>query len=250
MFRHALRSFNRKADEAIMVGDQLVTDVLGANRTGIEAIWVRKMEGKEFSGTSINRRMERFLTGAIYQGLVTPMDETSDSPLIEREKPFAQKTLVHQIVKFAIVGGTSLVIDVGLTYIFMKVVPAGDGLMSDHLGQFLIRMFPSVFHFATSASAAALPICSAVASFFAMTNSAFINRAWTFKVKGKEERAKQIRRFYIVSILGQCINIGIATAVYNVIGNQHLLIAKVMGAGIAAIWNFVGSRIYAFRGHV
>ena len=233
-----------------MVGDQLITDVLGANRTGIEAIWVRKLEGKEFKGTSINRVMERMLTGLIYQALVTPIDETSSSPEVERAKPLGQKTIVHQLVKFAIVGGTSFVIDFGFTYLFMKVIPMEGGLMSDHLGTFLIHNFGPLFSYATHPSAAALPILGAVASFFAMTNSAFMNRAWTFEVKGKEERAKQIRRFYVVSILGQFINIGVATAVFSMIGNQQLLIPKVAGAGIAAAWNFIGSRLYAFRGHV
>ena len=250
MFRLALKKFHRKPEDAIMVGDQLITDVLGANRSGIEAIWVRRLEGKEFKGTSINRVMERMLTGPIYQALVTPMDETGDTPEIERAKPFAQKTLVHQAVKFAIVGGSSFVIDFGLTYFFMKVIPSGGGLMSNRLGAFLIQTFPAVFHFAKGPSEAALPILGALASFFAMTNSAFINRAWTFEVKGKEERTQQIRRFYIVSILGQFINLAVATALYNMIGNQQLLIPKVMGAAIAAVWNFVGSRVYAFRGHV
>ena len=250
MFRLALIKFKRKPEEAIMVGDQIMTDVLGANRSGIEAIWVRRMEGKEFKGTSINRVFERALTGPIYQALVSPVDEQSESREIEQEKPFAQKTLVHQIIKFAIVGGSSFVIDFGATYLFMKLIPAGNGLLSDRLGSLLISNFPSLFHYAKGPSEAALPILGAVASFFAMTNSALLNRAWTFEVRGKEERAKQIRRFYVVSILGQFINLAVATGVYNMIGNHQLLIPKVLGASIAAVWNFVGSRVYAFRGHV
>jgi len=250
MFRLALIKFKKKPEEAIMVGDQLITDVLGANRSGIEAIWVRRLEGKEFKGTSINRVMERMLTGPIYQALVTPVDEISEGLEVERAKPFAQKTLVHQIVKFSIVGGTSFVIDFSFTYLFMKVIPAGNGLMSTQLGKFLIETFPQIFHYAKGPSEAALPILGAVASFFAMTNAAYMNRAWTFEVKGKEERARQIRRFYIVSILGQVLNICAATALYNMLGNQQLLIPKMFGAGIGAVWNFVGSRVYAFRGHV
>lgn len=250
MFRLALRKFGRKPDEAIMIGDQLITDVLGANRSRIEAIWVRRLEGKEFKGTSINRKMERLLTGPIYQALVTPVDEQSDAPEIERAKPFAQKTLVHQMVKFAIVGGSSFVIDYGFTYLFMKVVPYNGELLSIHLGNYLQHNLPVIFSYAKGPEKAALPVLGALASFFAMTNSAFMNRAWTFEVKGKAERTKQIRRFYLVSILGQCINIGVATALYNVVGNDHLLIAKVMGAAVGAVWNFIGSRVYAFRGHV
>jgi len=250
MFRLALMKFSRQADQAIMIGDQLITDVLGANRSGIEAIWVRRLEGKEFKGTSINRVMERMLTGPIYQALVTPIDETGDNPAIEKSKPFSQKTLVHQFVKFAIVGGSSFVIDFGLTYVFMKLVPFEGGLMSDHFGQFLLNHFPAIFSYARGPSEAAAPLLSALASLFAMTNSFFLNRAWTFEVRGKEERLKQMRRFYIVSILGQLINLGVFTAMYNLNGHQELVIPKMIGAVIAAVWNFTGSRVYAFRGRV
>ncbi len=247
MFRLALIKFKRKPEEAIMIGDQLITDVLGANRSGIEAIWVRRIAGKEFKGTSINRVMERMLTGAIYQALVTPIDETSESRDAERAKPIAQKTLVHQIVKFAIVGGSSFVIDLALTTFFMKGIHSGDGLMSEQFGSYLIQQFPAVFHFAKGPSEAAAPIFAALASLIAMMNSFLLNRAWTFEVKGKAERNKQMRRFYLVSIIGQGINVGIFTCAYNIIGNHHLLIPKVLGAAVAAVWNFLGSRLYAFR---
>ena len=250
MFRLALIKFKQKPEHAIMVGDQLITDVLGAYRSGIEAIWVRRIEGKEFKGTSINRVMERMLTGPIYQALVTPIDETPDTPAIEHAKPLAQKTLVHQIIKFGIVGGSSFIIDFGVTTLLMKHVPSGHELMSVRLGTFLQAQAPSLFSFAKGPSEAAAPILSAVASFFAMTNSFFLNRAWTFEVKGKEQRARQMRRFYVVSILGPLINLGVFTELYNLNGHQQLLIPKVIGAVVAAVWNFVGSRVYAFRGQV
>jgi len=250
MFRMALIKFKLNADEAIMIGDQLITDVLGANRSGIEAIWVRRLEGKEFKGTSINRVMERMLTGAIYQALVTPIDETADPGPLELAKPLAQRTIVHQFIKFIIVGGSSFVIDFAFTYLFVNIIPWHGGLMSDTFGTFLLNDFPGIFSFAKGPSQAAAPLLKAVASLFAMTNSFYLNRAWTFEVKGKLERAKQMRRFYVVSILGQVINLGVFAALYNLTGPHHLVVPMVMGAAVAAVWNFVGSRIYAFRGHV
>jgi hypothetical protein len=247
MFRMALIEYKRKPEEAIMVGDQLMTDVLGANRTGIEAIWVRRMEGKEFKGTSINRMMERWLTGAIYQALVTPLDETPDSPEIEHEKPIAQKTLVHQIIKFGIVGGSSFVIDYAFTYLFMKVIHVGPELLSDKVGHWFLTSVPFLFGWAKGPHEAAAPILGSLAAFFAMTNSFIWNRAWTFEVKGKANRNAQMRRFYIVSILGQVINVGFFSALYNIMPGHQLGIPKVVGAGIAAVWNFLGQRFYAFR---
>ena len=196
MFRLALIKFKRKPEEAIMVGDQLITDILGANRSGIEAIWVRKLDGKEFKGTSINRVMERMLTGPIYQALVTPFDEISDAPSIERAKPFAQRTVVHQLIKFVIVGGSCFVIDFGLTTVFMKFIRFNGELMSLQLGTYLQHQLPFVFGFAKGPSEAAAPILSACSALIAMINSFYLNRAWTFEVRGKEERTKQMRRFF------------------------------------------------------
>ncbi len=247
MFRLALMKFKRQPHEAIMIGDQLMTDVFGSNRTGIDAIWVRRIEGKEFKGTSINRAIERVLSGAIYQALVSPIDEMPESPEIERSKPIAQKTVVHQLIRFAIVGGTSFAIDYGLTYFLLNVLKSGAGLMSNQLGQSLLDHLPMLFYWAKGPHEAAAPIMGTLASFVAMTNSFVWNRAWTFEVRGKAERTAQMRRFYVVSILGQLINVGIFSALYNIIGNHQLGIPKVIAAGIAAVWNFAGQRFYAFR---
>ena len=35
-----------KASEAVMVGDNLMTDILGANRTGITSVWINR-EGQQ-----------------------------------------------------------------------------------------------------------------------------------------------------------------------------------------------------------
>lgn len=42
-FREALEKTGRKAEEAVMVGDQIFTDTLGANRAGIRTVLVRPM---------------------------------------------------------------------------------------------------------------------------------------------------------------------------------------------------------------
>ena len=42
IFQHALDLLSLKNDEAIMVGDKLTTDILGANRTGIKSTWINR----------------------------------------------------------------------------------------------------------------------------------------------------------------------------------------------------------------
>lgn len=42
IFQHALDLLGVHHDEAIMVGDKLTTDILGANRTGITSVWINR----------------------------------------------------------------------------------------------------------------------------------------------------------------------------------------------------------------
>lgn len=42
LFKHALDLLGVTEDEAIMVGDKLTTDILGANKTGITSVWINR----------------------------------------------------------------------------------------------------------------------------------------------------------------------------------------------------------------
>ncbi|MEH6942502.1 HAD family hydrolase [Bacillus sp. JJ722] len=42
IFEHALEIMNVTKDEAIMVGDNLMTDVLGASRAGMKSVWINR----------------------------------------------------------------------------------------------------------------------------------------------------------------------------------------------------------------
>jgi putative hydrolase of the HAD superfamily len=42
IFEHALSRMSIEKDEAIMVGDNLMTDILGANRAGIKSVWINR----------------------------------------------------------------------------------------------------------------------------------------------------------------------------------------------------------------
>lgn len=58
-FHDAIRITGVPATETVMVGDQLFTDVWGANRLGIPTIWVQPMAKREFFGTKFSRLAER-----------------------------------------------------------------------------------------------------------------------------------------------------------------------------------------------
>lgn len=60
-FKKALKKFSRSQGRVLVIGDQLLTDVLGAKRMGLSVLWVRSLSGKEFLGTKITRKLEKVL---------------------------------------------------------------------------------------------------------------------------------------------------------------------------------------------
>ena len=244
MFRLALIKFGRRAEEAVMVGDQMMTDVLGANRSGIDAIWVRKMEGKEFGGTRINRVIEGFLTSRVYDALVTPED---DYP---RPETALETPLGKQLLRFAVVGGIAFVVDTFFTYLLMRWIPIGGEPMGHVIGRWLMANLPGPFAFAATPEKAAAPVLGALASLVAMFVSFVLNRTWTFEARGKARKGAQALRFYAVAIVGALLNALLFSTFFNLLpsGIGHgILVAKIAAAILVAVWNFLGQKLFAFR---
>ena len=53
--------FGLAPDQVCVVGDQLLTDILGGNRSGMYTILVTPLDGREFIGTKMVRVLERLL---------------------------------------------------------------------------------------------------------------------------------------------------------------------------------------------
>jgi len=60
-FQSAMAVLGATPEKTVMVGDQMFTDVFGANRVGIYSIMVRPLAQREFVGTKISRMAERVL---------------------------------------------------------------------------------------------------------------------------------------------------------------------------------------------
>lgn len=240
MYEMALADFKASPDEAVMIGDQIMTDVLGANRSGIDAIWVQKMHGPEFSGTKINRVIEKIVTSILYRSLVTDTDQTTES---ETSVPLLERKIVRQFIKFLFVGAISFTID----FLIRKL-----------LFSFPNKIDPFAFQFASSVKGATGSILSSIprdtagffiagviASFIATFNSFLLNRAFTFRIKDKANAGKQAAKVYMVAYIGLAINNIIGSLFFHVI--PSLFFATAVGAACAAIWNFFGQRNFAFK---
>lgn len=247
MYHMALSKFGVQPERAIMIGDQIMTDILGANRAGIDAIWVQKMEGPEFAGTKFNRVIETILTSFLYRSLVTPMDEP-EVPGVG----FFDKPIVRQFVKFCMVGGMSFVIDYGIRYLMLFKLKSGDVLISEIYGKMIRDSIHLSFWNPADNNKAFFPVAAVTASFIATFNSFLLNRAFTFRVKEKKDVGKQAVKVYLVSYVGLAINAVISTFFNNIIPGHAIrssFIATVIGAAAAAIWNFTGQRTFAFKVH-
>jgi len=59
-YKRAMERFGVNAEETLMIGDQIFTDVLGANLAGVPSVLLEPISTEfEFKGTRINRMMEK-----------------------------------------------------------------------------------------------------------------------------------------------------------------------------------------------
>jgi putative flippase GtrA len=139
--------------------------------------------------------------------------------------------LVFQAGKFVIVGIINTVIDFGVLNLLMLATDIATG--------------------------AWYAVFKGISFLAAVTNSYFMNRFWTFKGTGQQNKGKEFAQFFAVSCVGFAINVGIASLVVNVIAGQlgSLAISDKLWANLGAatataasmVWNFVGYKFIVFK---
>lgn len=248
MFVMALQQFKASSNEAVMIGDQLLTDVLGANRSGIDAIWVRPMHHREFVGTRvISRTLERVLGVFLHRYFHVVEPETA----AVAEKPgFFDHHVIKQFLKFCLVGASSTIIDMGLNYLLMFVIPVNGVPLGTALGQWMSAQWPALYGQVERASDPAFPVLQIPSTCVAILNGFYWNRQWTFKVKDPTEKSSQLRKYFVVVLLGLALGTVLSTTLNHLIPGhpkRSWAIAKAVATLVVAFWNFAGSRYYVFR---
>jgi uncharacterized protein len=246
MYINALERFQVKPEETVMVGDQLFTDILGANRSGVESILVRPMHHREFIGTRFNRIPERLLLGRLVRAIEGP----DDLEIVSKEGIF-QKRIVRQLAKFCIVGGTAFILDYQVRMTVAFAISVRGMSLSDRGGNWLINHVPQIFSGMT-AQQAFFPVAAACGGAVGILWSFYWNRRWTWGLKGSPETAKQMARFLVISLIGLGLNTlisgGVNLALGSSMGEKNAArVATVVAAGSVAFWSFFGQRLYAFR---
>lgn len=246
MYLLALEKFKKEKDQAVMVGDQLLTDVLGANRSGIDALWVRPLHRKEFVGTRFISRNIELMVGV----LLHHWFQAAEGVEPKLREGFFQRQIVRQFVKFCVVGGTSTVIDVGLHFVLMFFVKVNGVPLGEVLGNWLVHNFPALYPHVETISDPAVPVLKVPTASLAILNAFYWNRRWTFRITDKIDQSTQLRKFIVISVIGMILNTVLTTVFNSIIPGhpkQSLAVATAIATIAVAFWNFTGQRLYAFR---
>lgn len=248
MFNMALEKYKVGPNEAVMIGDQLLTDVLGANRCGIDAIWVRPLHTKEFIGTTVvSRNLEKFVGTFLYRHFQADND---DIPHVPFKPGLFEHNLVREFVKFVIVGGTSTVVDLGLHYWLMNHASFQGVPVVQSVGSWILTKEGVDVHTREAMSAAAFGPLKVGPVLLAVLNSYFWNSRWTFRVGNEEGEAARIFKFFIIALVGMVINVAISSAVYRIApGSDKLKWAIASGVAMVLVvfWNFFGQKFWTFK---
>lgn len=136
--------------------------------------------------------------------------------------------VIFQFGKFASVGFANTAVDFGILnlLIFISGIAGGIGY--------------SVF--------------KGISFIMATIHSYFWNKFWTFKKKEMEKAEREFLQFFVVSLIGLGINVGIASLVVIGLGPQWGLASKIWanigaacGSAVGLIWNFLGYKFIVFK---
>ena len=235
MYLQALAKFNARPEETVMIGDQLLTDILGANRAGVEAIWVHRISPHEFIGTRLgNRVLELFVIGFLSQALpvVAKLPDPTGAP--------EETSLALQFFRFLVVGASSFVVDTGIYAGLHDHTKLHGQTLGMIAGLAIQRNWPwLVAGWAKNAPAASVPVFKIVSTAAGICNGFYWNRRWTFGITDTAARANQFRRFVAVNVVGASLNILIVTILIDTValtGDVRTLFCQAVAAAIVAVW--------------
>jgi len=149
----------------------------------------------------------------------------------------AQKLkFIYQVAKFILVGLLNTFVDWGILNLLMFLT--------------------------STVSGALYPVFKGMSFLVATGNSYVWNKFWTFKKPENKKEAiekkttgKEFLQFFIVSVIGFTLNVGIATVMVNILGapigvsEQLWANAGALGGTLAGLtWNFLGYKLIVFKG--
>ena len=78
-FARAAEMVGSPRERTVVVGDQILTDILGGNRAGMHTILVKPMHPREFIGTKFSRLIERLISSWLGTKAAAAASQTRDT---------------------------------------------------------------------------------------------------------------------------------------------------------------------------
>lgn len=135
---------------------------------------------------------------------------------------------VFQVAKFLLIGVLAVLVDLGVLNILMSLfgVAAGWGFVLFKAISFIVATFSKFWG----------------------------NKFWAFEKAETEKMGKELLQFYVVTLVGMAVNVGVASFIVNSVGPQlglNLQVWANIGAIVAAVagaaWNFLGYKFVVFK---
>ena len=135
---------------------------------------------------------------------------------------------IFQAAKYLLMGVLATMVDLGILNLLMLASGAASGI--------LYSVFKGI-------------------SFIVATCSKYFgDKFWAFEKMERTGMGREFGQFFLVTLIGFGINVGIASLVVNLIGPQFGLSAKlwanvggIVAAVSAAAWNFIGYKFIVFK---
>ncbi|MBI5306288.1 GtrA family protein [Candidatus Wolfebacteria bacterium] len=148
-------------------------------------------------------------------------------------------SVVWQVGKFGVIGVLNTLVDWGVLASFIFLFRKYFQIESKDV-LFLGITFYSLY--------------KAISFIVANVNSYYWNKYWTFASGAAKRTKAQFSQFFVVSILGFGINVGIASYIFkaiNPVGGLNLDQWGIIGAAVGSIagfaWNFIGYKFIVFK---
>ena len=137
-----------------------------------------------------------------------------------------QRPGVQQFIKFCVIGFSSAIIDVGISYTLI----------------YRMGFNPT--------------LAKAISFLFGVTNGFIWNSRWTFQGMGSGRRHEMYMKFLLVNVVGLFLNLLLFKSVlfaftWRFIGQgkpdrMHFALATIVAIGIVAVWNFLANKKWTF----
>jgi len=127
---------------------------------------------------------------------------------------------VREMVKFGMVGGISLALDITLMNVSHHLMHNAPGL---------------------------LPVAVAIGYACGTVNGYFLNSRWTFRYETKGREAKKLLQFAVVSGVGFLLTELIVVTLFHKFGFDKNVGKLAFATPVVFFWNFAANKLWTFR---